>query len=304
MKNIKLFIAIVIPMVIFSSCEDEDTIRIPQNLEKGANVRFSLTSGKTFLNFLDLANSTVEWKVFTENTNLTKVDLFLTYSPSGGTMDSAEFILETYTPASFTNGELLRSYTSDELAVIVGHPDASALAGGDLFNFRIEATLDDGRVYPSATVGGNTNTTPNIQNAAATTSFTETFFTFVGCPTELVGGTYLGSPTTPATPCSNDPFGQAGAVVSDKEVTLSQIGVVFWNITDVSGQYYTGFNFNPEQQVQLLDVCNNLSTSGTTGAQFNLSVTGTHDPATNQIDLQWIDLGNALITCENTYLPK
>ncbi len=289
------------------SCEDEDLTRIPDTSD-GANLRVQFSSPtQSFLNLLELEASALEYSLYSENKNIDVVNVYMTFVDFSADTSSFEVLWESFSQADFDagNGVITRGYTSNELAVLVGLGSFSDLDGGDFFNFRNEIILTDGRTYPSTQQVGGTpvsNVSNNITQATGTASFTTTWFAFVGCPSEIVAGKYIMNPTDAAAPCSNDAFGQAPGLAVDKEVDITQTGVVFFQFSDVALEYYVGFGFDEEQPHIFLDVCNTLLNSSAQG-QFNIVGTGNHDPETNIFNIQWIDLGNATITCENTLVP-
>jgi hypothetical protein len=100
-------------------------------------------------------------------------------------MAEGPFDLKTYTQTDLdSNAGAIRdeTFTSDQLAVIIGKTNNSDLNGGDRFVFSNKTTLTDGRIYPSTTVNGNSNVSTSIQNNSATESFSVGWTTYVACP--------------------------------------------------------------------------------------------------------------------------
>lgn len=305
MKELVLSVVLLIASIFFS-CEESE--RTPEPTE-GVNVRIQFSEGKSYFDFGDLSNSELEYSVFTENKNLASIEIGLTFIPDGRTV-ATRVIFDSFTLDDFSDGSLTRSVDAEEMALLVGYASAEEFVGGEMFNFDVVATMDDGRIYPEETLGSldlkdeTSNISPNIREGAAS-SFTQNFSTFIGCITEMVEGTYIGNATNPGMPCSNDPFGYSGTLTVDKEIKVTRIGPVSWNFSDVMRFYFQGFAFNTDNEpIQVFDICNSLISFDSKGSLFNIVATGTHDPITHQIDLQWTDLGNQLITCENTYVPK
>jgi hypothetical protein len=280
MKKLYNIFLILAAGLFITSCADEDTIRIPE-FERGVSARASVVAEKSFLNFLDLANASYSFIYTSANADeIDRVDIFLTYTnlEEGETYPEVPF-------ATVRGNEFPRTFDipASELAGAFGR-DISELGGGDTFDFRFVATMTDGRTFSAE------NSAPDINANPGGASFTTTLNTFVGCPTEIVSGSYTGTDAG----CPVDPFG--GAIRTKTDININQVGAVEFTISDVSLGYYTVFGFNDNQPVTLLDVCNNIGTSSNQ-AQFNIVVSGAHDPATSTIDLQWRDLGNG-ITCD------
>lgn len=301
----KKSILITTTLIFLLSLSCEESIRTP-DITEGVNVRVQFSEGKSYFDFSDLSNSEIEYSVFTENNNISTIEIGLTFIPDG-INEASRIVFDSFILDEFDDGALTRSISSIEMAELLGYNSIYDFVGGEMFNFDVVVTLDDGSVYPAITIETpgkkteNTNISPNIQETA-TTSFTQNFSTFVGCPSQMVEGTYIGNATDPALPCSNDPFGQSGGLTKDQEVKITQIGVISWRISDVARDYYAFWVRN--EPLNMFDVCNRLVSYYTKEATFDIIATGTHNPITHQIDLQWMDLNNAQIACENTYLLK
>lgn len=304
--NLMKKFAFNVVLLIFSSlfsCEESE--RIPEPNE-AVNVRIRFSEGKSYFDFSDLSNAEIEYSVFTENKNIESIEIGLIVILDENTI-SDRIIFEIFTLKDFMSGSLTKSINAKEIAISIGYTGIDDFVGRELFHFDVVVTLNDGRVFPNLNVNTseteivNTNVSPNIQQAT-TASFTQNFSTFLGCPTEIIGGTYIGNATSPIRPCSNEPY--SSTMEKNKETVLKQIGMASWEISDVTRSYYLPFGFNEDQPIQMYDICNDLISYDAEGNQFDIIATGTHNPNTNQIDLQWIDTGNSFITCENTYLPK
>lgn len=160
-------------MLVFSSCEDEDSSPIvtQDNLLFGAFPRLvELRTGEYDLN--DLQNSAYEMEVdFVDNADgqdVAEYRLYFTFDDNTLGDDrpdysSEEMLVRTYTPSDFTagpNGNLgvTVNIPFTEVAEQAGVPLDSVLAG-DRFQFRAEVEKADGRVFSSS------NSTPAITNA-------------------------------------------------------------------------------------------------------------------------------------------
>lgn len=183
MNRVYKYLIISIMVLIFS-CEDEDTIRIPQEFETGPNARFQLDQEFSNLNFSDIENAKIKYDFFSESTDLDRVELYLVYNSVNGTT-SDSILLLTYTQSDINaNQGVIRDveFTSDQLAREVGLSGFQDLQGGDSFVFTNITYMADGRIFPSPTVEGNINVTPNIISSALTTSWTAGWTSYVACP--------------------------------------------------------------------------------------------------------------------------
>ena len=182
MKNtIKHSLLIIILLGLFISCEDPDAIRIPE-FKDAVNVRVVIDPDYTFLDFSDLESAKLVFDAYTENTDLQSAVFYISYYNLSTDSTYAEV------PIEFTEFPTQHyEYTAAELAEIFNLPGGiDDLGGGDSFNFRTVAVTAEGLTYPDTVLVGlpqeTLNVTPNIINAAATTSFTSNFVVFVSCP--------------------------------------------------------------------------------------------------------------------------
>ena len=181
------YLLLSLVIVAFMSCEDEDEKRIPE-LKDAANVRIQLDPDYAFLSANDLENAKLVFSVFSENDNLQSVELSATYFDFSEGTSYDRTIIKTFDQADFDEGNgAIRNVTltADELANAFGLSGATALGGGDRFDFFNVTTLDNGLVFPDTLnlpTGEFINTTPNIINSAATTSYTTGFTAYVSCP--------------------------------------------------------------------------------------------------------------------------
>jgi hypothetical protein len=155
----------------FVSCEDEDAIRIPET-EKLVNFRIQRD-----VSSFDSTNpdAAVELTMYSESTNIDKVDMFVSHFSLIENSESDQFPLASLNGNEITNdGSTKRSFTLVELTAAM-NKTPSDLAGGDVVNIYSIVTLTDGRVYPDTVKATSDreflNVTPNIVNSSATTSF-------------------------------------------------------------------------------------------------------------------------------------
>jgi len=208
MKRILKYITVIALMVSFYACEDPDSIRIPNLDNKGPNVRVVIDPDFGFIDFENLGSAKAKFDVFSISTNLEMVELRV-FMTSGG-VNTDTVTMKTYTQAEITaaGGVILdEEITVQEMVDAIGVPGGlGAIIGGDNFTLLNRTTMADGTVYPSITVAGNSNVTPNIVAATATTSFFSNYVYFVGCPSDpllfegeytsvITAGNYFGGQT-------------------------------------------------------------------------------------------------------------
>lgn len=289
----KLFGVFTLAMTLFlGSCVDEDKDRFPEFLD-GVNMRVIVDADNSFLNFQDLSNAKFAFDAYSSNKDLNKVEFLLTYV----TIDStyAEFPALTFSQSDFATGKLRKELTAADMAALVGKT-AAQLQGGDLFNFRTQVTLNDGRVYPTlvlddVTIGGTVRDFNNIDggitNNPAFASFTSRFSTFVGCPSNIAG-TYTTVTTGTSTDgCCPDP------VTVNSTVTFTRTGPTTYRVTNFSAGMYDAWYCAPYDLCNgntfnglgstMLDVCGNVTwTAGYWGSRG----TGTID-GSGKITVTW-----------------
>lgn len=289
MKNtIKYSLQLIALLGIMISCEDPDAIRMPE-LKDAVNVRVVIDPDYTFLDFSDIESAKFVFDAYTENTDLQSVIFYMSYYDLSADSSSTEI------PIEFTEFPKQHyEFTTQELADIFNLPGGvDYLDGGDLFNFRTEAIAADGLIYPDTVLQGlsqeTLNVTPNIINAAATTSFTIAFNTFVGCPSDLEGvySTVVNGTST------DDCCGSNPAVDVESTVTFTRTGPTNYTLTNFAAGAYD-YWYCPAYGLcssdfdglgaQLLDICGNVQL---TAGYWGSSGTGTVDPNTGVITINW-----------------
>lgn len=195
MKKFLKYIAIMIfGFVILIACRDEETIRIPE-LTEAANVRIQLDPDYSSLRADDLDNAKLVFSVFSDNTNIQEVVLSAEYYNFAQDSSYSRMVIKTYKQSDFdaASGAIRDvTFTAADLADMFGVGNATDLGGGDRFDFYNVTTLTNGMVFPdtvSLPTGEFLNTTPNIVNSAATTSFSVGFTAYVACPISSSYGT-------------------------------------------------------------------------------------------------------------------
>ena len=309
MKKIKYLLPIIGIILAFQSCEDEDKIRFPE-FQEAANVRIQVSEDYSFLDASDIPNAKFVYSIFSENTNIETVIISGEYYnlENDTTYERREIIRYTQADFDANNGSIYdEEFTTQFLAEKFGLPNGvSDLSGGDLFNFDNITTLTNGMQFPdtilSETPYETVNVTPNILQSAATTSFTATFFTFVGCSSNLEG-TYTTITNAQSTDgCCLDP------VVVESVVTFTRTGPVNYQVTNFAAGTYAYWYCDPYGlcsdifdglPADLLDICDNVQL---TAGYWGSSGTGTIDPVTGVITIAWGNVfGDAGVT---VYTPQ
>ncbi len=173
MKIINRITLLIVCTVLAFSCSDES--RIPE-FENGPNVRIILDPSSAEINSAsDLSQVKVKFDLYSENSDLSVVDLRVQLNETGTPVSVIKF-----SQADFDNGgkmikgaELTLAQVADALDLPGGSADFESEDVLTFFNF---TTMMNGVTYPSPTLGkGNTNLSPAIRGANASTSFTSFF---------------------------------------------------------------------------------------------------------------------------------
>jgi hypothetical protein len=288
MKLILKYIGMItLSLLVTVACDDNDAVRFP-DLQSGVNARTILYPERSYINFDDLASASVAFDVYTINKNIESIIYSVRYvdaSDPGTTYPELDAI--TVTKSDFSDGKATEvEILASELATLFGLPGGTAhLGGGDFFVFNVRAVLTDGRVI------SGTNSAPSI-TGGGNASFTTTFTTFVGCPSNITEGVYIASQT--------DDDGWFGAT-STKEVTITRVAGHPFNyiISDVSAGGYAacclGFGYAANQAAQISDICGQILVTGTAGSQIQSAQgasIGTWDPATETLVVHYNDAFN------------
>lgn len=283
-KNIAYIFCLLTLGFGLTQCAQDSVLKIPDPVS-GGQVKVEFQEGRSFLNALDLANASIVMDLTpTDNQGgslIASIDIYATYTDFSDDSTYAEVLVGNV--ADF-NSPL--SYTANFLAGLWGFTSAD-LGGGDRFDFEVHVNMTDGRVF---TPDNSSDGICLEENSRGTC----TFFTFVGCPSEVVAGSYTGTPI----PCPNDPFGAGPLRASDDDVEVSQVGVVSFRFSNADLGYYVPFGFEI-QPLTILDVCNDFSLASRSEASFSIAVLAPsgYDPGTSTATIQWQDAPNAGIEC-------
>ncbi len=290
----KSYIKNIFYLVLFAaaaiSCKDDDSIRIPES-GIGPNVRIAFDPNFGFINFDDLDNAKLKFNVYSESSNLEKVDVNFVYTTGGVNSDTIVFKTITQADINAAGGVIENIEISAQELVdkIPGLDDLSDLSGGDSFTMLNFTTMADGAVYPQPTIDGNTNVAPNIVNAAATTSFTVSYQAFVGCPSDPLefNGDYASEITA-----SN----YGGFVGASNDVVITFVGPepFRYNISDISALAYAPFG-GSAYPGDIYDICGNpqMLPTSTFGVTTDTGG-GTWDPVNGVLTLNLFESNNGL----------
>lgn len=289
MKKLNNIFLIFIGLVLFTSCKDEEAVRVPE-LGTGPNVRFQWDPQYGFINFDELETTFVRYDLFSESTDLESVELEAVYTQNTGETDTV--LIRSYTQADFDSNDGA-IYDVDipatELAEAFGIT-INDLQGGDSFTFNNYTTLTDGSVYPSPTVNGNDNVAPGIVGNSATASFTTTYTAYVGCPSDQAA--FEGEYTSEI--IASNYGGFVGATNNDVTITFVGPEPFRYEVSDISALAYAPFG-GGEYPGDIYDICGTPlglttstfgSTSGTGG--------GTWDPEAGVLTLNYFESFNGL----------
>lgn len=212
MKILKYSLLLLCIGMLSVACERNDDI-FP-DIQKGANVRLIKSPDfPIFINAEDIPGSRIVIDGYSENDNISTVELFVTYT--SGSLDSVftNNLLTTVRGSEITNGELpALNFSTQDIADAVSGLSLSDMGAGDKIDIINVTTLDDGRVYPDTSIPAgtqisdnngdgvpdttflslNTNIAPSI-SAGAEASFTTMLTYFIACPFNVADavGEYL-----------------------------------------------------------------------------------------------------------------
>ena len=188
MKRILKYITIIALMVSFNACEDADSIRFPSFENKGPNVRVAIDPDFGFFDLENLGTAKAKYDLFSVSTNMELVELRVVMTSGGVNTDTVTIRSYTQAEISSAGGVILdEEITVQEMVDAIGVVGGiGAIIGGDNFTLINRTTMANGTVYPSITVDGNSNVTPNLVAATATTSFFSNYVYFVGCASDPV----------------------------------------------------------------------------------------------------------------------
>lgn len=253
MKNyIKLSIFAVLALVVASSCEDEDAVRVP-DLQTGATLRIQFTDPAfSIINLEDRSTARLEFDVFTVNNDIDSANLYMNYYNSEQDSLYPTVLYRSWSQADFDNEGAIRNVqvTLQDIADTY-NISSDIINGGDEVSIATEVILEDGRRYPNEVElpNGQTYTnSPDVRATGVSSSFTLGFTSPIICPVPagFAEGRYRLEQT------GGDPVPW-----SSMEVTIRSTGLIDRSFT---ASYY-GF----EQDINFTLFCGNVvvPTTGT-----------------------------------------
>lgn len=239
MKHSKYLIVFFLTgaLAFLSSCV-EDSSPFP-DFQDAVNMRIVVDPDFSTINKEDPAAAKVVLDFFSENIeDVEKVDLDIDFFDFSENTTSDRSFLRTIDPGSFQDGVLRGvEITFDDIKNALGL-EVEDFDGLDQVTIYNTTTLKDGRVYPTIIQVNDevsiNNVTPNIQNSAATTSFTSKIVVFVQCP--LTEGFATGKYRVEQVSGPADPFFGNDYRWGPGEVTLNATGPIQRAFT---GKYLT-----------------------------------------------------------------
>lgn len=290
MKNISYFISLTLLIALFTACKDEDKIHIPV-AQTGANLRIVMDPAHSQINSTSVATDYVAFDVYSENTDLNLVEIFVDYN-------NQRHLFATFTQADFNDGVEHLEFDAADLAQWFGVPGFADGSRGGNFFIRPRVTLNDGRVYPGFVHLSATDSISNlgtgITGNSGTGAFTVQRQTAILCPPVDISGTYT---VVSASGASTDGCCPGTVNLSGNTVTITPVAgsVTNFVISDITGGLYFEWydvygipspDFTPGT---ILFNCNEISFS--TPEPFGTSFVGNGlwDPATETLTYSWVN---------------
>ncbi len=296
---------IVFVLALVISCRDEDAIRFP-DFQNGVSARVLFDPNRTFIDLDNLSTSELGLDIYTENTDIQKIDYSVVFTD----FDSAELFFPpipifTVLKSDFVDGKASVTVTAGQLAETLGVPGGLGwFSGGDSFTFVPTATLDDGRVFSPANSAASISGNPTSSFSALTTAF-------VGCASpaaNITGTTYTASIVTLNT-AGLAPFGLPNTNTIEGVTIIapgpepfryrvSSHDAGWWgrpDITDTEGG--TG---------DFYDICGTIITLPIASFGYGGALNwpgGSYDPATGIIKMNWYNSTNDIYGFV-TYVPE
>ncbi|MBD0255496.1 MAG: hypothetical protein ICV83_07225 [Cytophagales bacterium] len=229
MKRYLSYSLLMLSALLTLSCRDEDSIRVPQ-LQEAVNMRVVIDPEKSFINFQNLNTATFEFDVYSQNRNLQQVEFRGSYYDASEDATSDTVLVTTLSQADFSNGKARVALTPAQIAAAFNLPGGvGGLATEDQINLITFVTLSDGRTFSYQNAAASIVVNPNGS------SFTTTFNTFVGCPSNIRTGAY----TTVTTGTSTDSAPNPNPTVNfPGQVTITRLTPTSYQVSDVTGGLY------------------------------------------------------------------
>lgn len=190
---------------------------------------------------------------------------------------------------SYNGGPFVDHATISSLPVDISVPLSEAVIG-------LDVTLAELELGDNITFGFRANLT----NGTVAIS-KNIFVANLSCPSNIPEGTWTGV---------NNDVSNFGVTSTNAEVTITADGAGAYSVSDVSGGAYfaccAGLGFNRDQPVTILDVCNVITVTGSTGSQVTIgddaANQSTWNPDTGVLTIFWCDNTNGF--CSETSFTK
>ena len=289
MKNILL---ILIGIVLLSSCRDESLDPRPDLEDNvGAVTLLDIDPDNNFFNALE-ADFGSEAVIFTVDVNgfqvteVESVDLQLVYTEKDGAIDPFLGIVDSvYAPINLgtvTEFPSQVTVTASEVADAIGK-DVDSLEVGDTFVLTLPINTADGRRLTVALASDLCNQPAQPSAGGCSVEWA------VACPSSLPTGTFTavsGGTSTDGCPPTNP------VIDINYDVTITDEGGGVYTISDFSAgvyqDWYCGcYVYCFETSLTFTDICNELTLTGSDAFGAAVSGTGTYDPGTGEISMDW-----------------
>ena len=173
-KTFKYITVLSLALTVMVSCQQDDAVRFPE-WEAGVNARVVPDADRAFLDFGNIANASLAFDIYTENTNIDEIVYTVAYTDASDATAKFPNAEITVSGSDFVDGKARVELTSAQIAEMFGLPGGvDYIGGGDNLTFTTTATLTDGRVFSAA------NSAPSITGGNAP-SFTTQFVMIVAC---------------------------------------------------------------------------------------------------------------------------
>lgn len=162
---------------------------LPSGITTGVNARIIFAyPDNTYLNLADIADASLKFDLYSANNDLDKIEYSAKFKSFATGVTSPAVIVLTVQSSSFNGGKVmgLQLSASDLTTALSIAGGPASLIGGDSFIFTAKAYLKDGRTFDA------TNSSPSIGQSPASSSFTSTFTSYVGCASDqtAIAGNY------------------------------------------------------------------------------------------------------------------
>lgn len=307
MKKISILTIAFSWLVLLNACRDEDWNPAPDiNDNIGAVTLIQVNAEKNYFNALNpLSDEEVEFTIDVDGfdvTEVSSVDIMLTFTEKDGTYNEAEDIYEDKEYPAVKVGEV----SSFPSTFSVSAAEAAEALGWDVNDFEVGDSFD--LTFPIHSADGRTFTVAlnsDLCQQPAQPSFGGCNVRWsIACPSDL-GGTYSVVSSGTSTDTCPSPATLTNYAYPDN-ITFTALGGGRYRLNEsLGGQYIAwygacyGYDFTTANTIS--DVCNVIS--GTFGTSFgeSFSVSGSVDTTTGVVTISWTN--NFGDTGTNVYTP-